>query len=191
MSIRNFDALFEPKTIVIVTAREGARQFEPILLRNLREAGFSHTIMTVNSADTIDAGVSAQLTAPPDLAIVAEHPDRIPSVIAELGRNGCRAAILIDTGLDTPHRSGLLRDHLATQSSECQLRASDAGARQYGLRQSVGGDRERHARLGIRARDRILAYRIVGKDDRRRFRRRSGVSFLGCGDAIDSSIRRT
>ena len=60
MSIRNFDALFEPKTIVIVTAREGARQFEPILLRNLREAGFSHTIMTVNSADTIDARVSAQ-----------------------------------------------------------------------------------------------------------------------------------
>src|SRR6476646_11972656 len=113
MSIRNFDALFEPKTIVIVTAREGARQFEPILLRNLREAGFSHTIMTVNSADTIDAGVSAQLTAPPDLAIVAEHPDRIPSVIAELGRNGCRAAILIDTGLDTPNGGAWLQNALA------------------------------------------------------------------------------
>lgn len=103
MSIRNFERMFAPRSIALIGASTRANAIGHVVLRNLRRAGFAGPIMPVNPHATELEGLTvykdvASLPAPPDLAVIATPPDTVPGLIAELGKIGTRAAVIITAG---------------------------------------------------------------------------------------------
>jgi acetyltransferase len=103
MTIRNLDALFEPKSIAVIGASNKPRSVGAVLARNLFEAGFEGPIMAVNPHEqairsTVNYRSVAELPTTPDLAVLATPPPTIPGLIADLGAQGCRAAIVVTAG---------------------------------------------------------------------------------------------
>ena len=110
MTIRNLDALFEPKSIALVGASNQPRSVGAVLARNLFEAGFNGPIMTVNPHEqairsTLNYRSVAELPTTPDLAVLATPPAAIPGLIADLGARGCRAAIVVTAGFGEGERA--------------------------------------------------------------------------------------
>ena len=104
MSIRNFDALFTPRSIALVGASNQTGSVGAVLARNLLGAGFSGPIMTVNPHEvairsTLNYRSIDALPIAPDLAVVATPAATVPGIIGELATRGCRAAIVITAGL--------------------------------------------------------------------------------------------
>src|SRR5579863_5543523 len=104
MSTRNLDALFRPKTIALIGAsnREGAVGWA--IARNLYAAGFAGPILAVSPHEPAIGSVLsypsvADLPVAPDLAVLATPAAAAPELIADLGRRGCRAAIVVAAGL--------------------------------------------------------------------------------------------
>lgn len=103
MSIRNFDHLFRPKSVVLVGASDRPGSVGQVLAANLRRAGFRGELILVNPHHRMIDGMTvhpdiASLPTTPDLAIIATPPDIVPRLIAELGVRGSRAAIVITAG---------------------------------------------------------------------------------------------
>lgn len=103
MTTRNFDALFAPRTIVLIGASARPGSVGDVLARNLLAGKFAGELVFVNPhADRI-AGhpcikdLSA-LTHTPDLAVIATPAASVYSILCELGERGCRAAIVISAG---------------------------------------------------------------------------------------------
>lgn len=105
MTIRNLDLLFHPSSIVLVGASERPGSIGLHIAENLLRAGFAGDIAFVNPGhDTIlerrcFRSIEA-LPFAPGLAVVATPPNTVPGVIDELGRKGCRAAVVITAGLN-------------------------------------------------------------------------------------------
>ena len=104
MSIRNLDRLFAPRSVAVVgvSAREGS--VGGIVLRNLLAGGFQGPVWAVNRHRGEVAGVEvwpdvASLPGVPDLAIICTPPATVPQLVAELGRKGTRAAVVVTAGL--------------------------------------------------------------------------------------------
>jgi acetyltransferase len=96
MSIRNFDAIFEPKTILVIGSGVGAKSIASVVEANLARSGFPGTIASIDNQE----GSVDRISVTPDLAIIAQPPSVLPSLIERLGARGCRAAMLIDIGHD-------------------------------------------------------------------------------------------
>ncbi|QPC42640.1 bifunctional acetate--CoA ligase family protein/GNAT family N-acetyltransferase [Kaustia mangrovi] len=110
MSIRNFDALFKPKTIALIGASNRARSVGSVLARNLFEGGFEGAVLPVNPKEEAIHSVRnfrsiAELPETPDLAIIATPPATVPGVVKELGERGCRAAVVITAGFGEGERA--------------------------------------------------------------------------------------
>jgi acetyltransferase len=104
MTIRNLDALFEPKAIAVVGASNRPGSVGEVVARNLFEAGFEGPVMPVNPREqairsAVNYRAVAELPVEPDLAVIATPPATVPGLIAELGARGCRAAVVISAGL--------------------------------------------------------------------------------------------
>ncbi len=100
MTIRNLDALFEPKAIALIGASNTPRSLGEIVTRNLFSAGFAGPIFIVNSHEnaiqsTLTCRSVAELPQTPDLAVICTPPETVPGLISELGQRGCRAAAVI------------------------------------------------------------------------------------------------
>ncbi|MEQ8268896.1 MAG: bifunctional acetate--CoA ligase family protein/GNAT family N-acetyltransferase [Parvibaculum sp.] len=103
MSIRNLDRMYAPRSVALVGAsgREGA--VGNVLLRNLLGAGFKGPIRAVNPKGGRIGDVElykdiASLPETPDLAIIATPPHTVPSLVADLGARGTKAAVVITAG---------------------------------------------------------------------------------------------
>ncbi|WP_182086476.1 bifunctional acetate--CoA ligase family protein/GNAT family N-acetyltransferase [Aureimonas sp. ME7] len=120
MSIRNLDALFEPRSIALVGASNRAGSVGAVLARNLFGSGFQGPVMPVNPRESSIRSVVcypsiAELPVAPDLALVATPAAGVPAVVDELGARGARAAVVISSGFDEGSRAALLaaaRPHL-------------------------------------------------------------------------------
>lgn len=104
MTIRNLDLAFRPKSVAFIgaTARPGSAG--AVIMRNLRGSGFRGEIWLVNPRYTALDGApcypsAAALPGAPDLAVIATPPETVPQIIAELGKAGCRAALVITAGI--------------------------------------------------------------------------------------------
>jgi acetyltransferase len=111
MSIRNLEHLFAPASVAVigVSGREG--NLGAVVLRNLRGGGFQGPLWGVNRHEGEVAGVRiwpdiASLPGTPDLAVVCTPAAAVPQVIADLGRKGTRAAIVMTSGLREPVPGG-------------------------------------------------------------------------------------
>ncbi len=115
MTIRNLDALFEPKAIALIGASNREGSVGAVLARNLFGTGFAGPVMPVNPHEmAIRSSVNfrsvADLPVVPDLAVVATPAASVPDIIAELGQRGCRAAVVISTGFAEPAARQALLD---------------------------------------------------------------------------------
>lgn len=111
MSIRNFDALFEPAAIALIGASNAPRSVGRVLADNLLGAGFAGPVMTVNPHETairstLNYRSIGDLPITPDLAVVATPAAGVPAIIGDLGRRGCRAAVVISAGFGAPGEGG-------------------------------------------------------------------------------------
>ncbi|HEX7063013.1 MAG TPA: bifunctional acetate--CoA ligase family protein/GNAT family N-acetyltransferase [Woeseiaceae bacterium] len=109
MSIRNLSALFEPTSIALIGASNRPGSVGHVLSRNLFEGGFAGPIMTVNPKErairsTLSYRSVGELPVVPDLAVISTPPAAVPGLVGELGKRGCRAAIVITAGFGEGER---------------------------------------------------------------------------------------
>jgi acetyltransferase len=103
MSIRNLDHLFRPRSVALVGASRTPGSVGAVLARNLFRGGFEGPVMPVNPRHEAIEGVLtypdvASLPRTPDLAVISTPPDAVPGLVAELGRRGTRAVVVITAG---------------------------------------------------------------------------------------------
>ena len=113
MSTRNLEHLFAPASVVAVGASARPNSVGGAVTRNLLGGGFKGEIHLVNAKGGKIAGRRAfsrvaDLPRPADLAIVMTPPDTVPGLIAELGRCGTRAAVVITAGPGAGPTAGAL-----------------------------------------------------------------------------------
>jgi len=113
MSIRNFDALFAPRSIALVGASPKPGSLGAVVRERLASGGFDGALHLVNPRyDTIGdrpcAPSATAIGAPVDLGIVIAPARVVPEVIADLGAAGARAAIVITAGVTGPLRDAML-----------------------------------------------------------------------------------
>ena len=103
MSIRNFDALFRPKSIALIGASNRPHSVGAVVADNLFASGFKGPVMPVNPHETairstLNYRSVADLPTAPDLAVIATPAPGVPKIIEALGQKGCRAAVVITAG---------------------------------------------------------------------------------------------
>jgi acetyltransferase len=104
MTVRNFEFLFEPRSVALIGASTQPGSVGLITAQNLLAGGFEGPIWLVNPKHSEIAGRAcypsvAALPAAPDLAVLATPAHTIPRLIGELGAKGTRAAVVISAGL--------------------------------------------------------------------------------------------
>jgi len=104
MSVRNLDALLAPRSVAVVGVSARPGSLGGIVLRNLQQAGFAGALWAVSRRRGELHGVEVlpgidALPAAPDLAVVCTPAASVPGLIAQLGRRGTRAAIVLAGGL--------------------------------------------------------------------------------------------
>lgn len=128
MSVQNLEKLFAPRSVALVGASDKPGSVGALTMQNLRTSGFEGELLFVNPAHATIDGVKvypdlASLPSVPDLAVVAIPPERVPDCIAELGKLGTKAAVVLTAGFGEFGSHGL----------ELQ-RAMIEAAKPYGLR---------------------------------------------------------
>lgn len=113
MTIRNLDTLFAPSSIAVLGASESPDSAGGTVWRNLRESGFSGRLYPVNPKHAqVDGFLAyarvAKLPEPVDLAIICTPPRTVPSLVAQLGACGTRAAIVATAGLSPRQKQAML-----------------------------------------------------------------------------------
>ncbi|WP_370196383.1 GNAT family N-acetyltransferase [Aurantimonas sp.] len=117
MSIRNFDALFAPRSIALIGASNEPGSVGSVLVDNLVSGGFAGRIMLVNPHAREIHGRQCHrsvemLPEVPDLAVIATPARTVPGIIAALGERGCCAAIVISAGLGETVDGATLRQQV-------------------------------------------------------------------------------
>lgn len=113
MTTRNLDALFQPQAIALIGASNTPGSVGQVIARNLLRAGFAGPVLPVNpSARSIGSSLAypsvGALPCPVDLAVIATPAPTVPGLIAELGAQGCRAAVVISAGVTGELRQQML-----------------------------------------------------------------------------------
>jgi acetyltransferase len=103
MSIRNLDRLLRPKSVALIGASTRPHSVGAVLAHNLFTGGFKGPVLPVHPKHDAIEGVLAyksvaDLPMAPDLAVISTPPAAVPGLIAELGRRGTRAAVVITAG---------------------------------------------------------------------------------------------
>ena len=104
MSVRNLDALFQPRSVAVIGASDRPASVGAVVLHNIKEDGFQGTVWPVNPRHLTVGGTTAwpdveSLPGVPDLAVICTPAATVPGLIAQLGRKGTRAAIVLGAGL--------------------------------------------------------------------------------------------
>jgi acetyltransferase len=100
VTVRHLDAFFRPASIALIVAFNRRGSIGAILARNLFGGGYEGPIWPVNPRHRRMRGAKVyrdldQLPQPPDLGVICAPPDAVPPLIADLGRQGARAAVVV------------------------------------------------------------------------------------------------
>ena len=103
MSVRNLDAIFQPKSIALIGASTREHAVGTVVAHNLLSGGFGGAVLPVNPHHTSVGGVLAyarvaDLPVAPDLAVICTPAQTVPGLISELAARGTRGAIVISAG---------------------------------------------------------------------------------------------
>lgn len=103
MTVRNLEYFFKPASVALIGATSRKASIGRVLTENLWNGGFRGELFAVNpNRETID-GIAVypnldSLPKVPELAIIATPPASVPELIAELGKRGTKAAVVITSG---------------------------------------------------------------------------------------------
>ena len=106
MSTYNLNAFLKPASVALVGASRRPGSFGAVAADNLR--AFSGRVFRVNPHLKLDAGAGVYphvscLSEAPELAIAAVPAAAVPGVVADLGKLGTRAAVVLSAGFgETP-----------------------------------------------------------------------------------------
>ncbi|MBL8565710.1 MAG: bifunctional acetate--CoA ligase family protein/GNAT family N-acetyltransferase [Hyphomicrobiaceae bacterium] len=112
MTIRNLEHMLAPDSVALIGASAEAGSVGAWLARNLA-AGFEGRLDFVNpkggriEGRTVYRSI-AELPAPPSLAVISTPAATVPGIIAELGRRGTRAVVVITAGIKGELRQAML-----------------------------------------------------------------------------------
>ena len=114
MTIRNLDAVFQPKSVAVIGASARAGSIGAMVWSRVRSGGFTGPIWPVNPkyADLDGCAVfsdAADLLEAPTAAVVCTPSATWPDVIEKLGKLGTRAAILVGEAHDSAGAKALER----------------------------------------------------------------------------------
>lgn len=120
MSIRFLDHLLDPRSIALVGASDRPGSVGATVWRNLRAGRFAGPVWAVTPTHAQLDGERAyarvaDLPEAPALAVVCTPPATVAGVIDELGRKGCRAAVVMTAGQTPAQKQAMLdaaRRHL-------------------------------------------------------------------------------
>jgi acetyltransferase len=103
MTIRNLEFAFSPASIAIVGASPRPGSIGNIVTRNVTAAGFRGAIHPVNPKHAEIEGRpcfadAASLPGGADLVVIATPPETVPGIVADFGKHGSRAAVVITAG---------------------------------------------------------------------------------------------
>jgi acetyltransferase len=120
VSIRHLEGLLEPRSVAVVGASDRAGSVGATVWRNLNAGHFTGAIHAVNRKHATVGGAPAfprlaDLPLVPDLAVLCTPPGTVVDLVAELGRLGTRAVIVMTAGLTAAHKTAMLeaaRPHL-------------------------------------------------------------------------------
>jgi acetyltransferase len=120
MSIRNLEFLFQPASVAVIGASARPHSVGATVLANVLQGGFTGPVWPVNPKYDRLGGLAAyhrvgDLPQAPELAVICTPPATVPGLVEELGRKGCRAAVVITAGLDAAQKAAMLaaaRPHL-------------------------------------------------------------------------------
>lgn len=117
MTIRNLESVLEPRSVAVVGASPSPGTVGSVLVKNLRNGGFSGQLYLVNPRHaTIDGQAVypdvAALPETPDLAVIATPPATVPGLISQLGQRGTKGVVVITAGFTGDEGSKLRREML-------------------------------------------------------------------------------
>lgn len=97
------DYLVAPESVVVVGASADTSKWGGMLVANLRLSGFPGRLYLVNPKGGRILGLAAyaqvrDLPEAPDLALIAVPAAAVPEALAECGRRGVRAAVVVSAG---------------------------------------------------------------------------------------------
>lgn len=104
MTIRNLETLLKPTSVAIIGASPRPGSVGHVVLENIRLSAFAGAIYPVNVKYDEVSGLPcyrrvADLPSVPDLAVIMTPPATVPHLIEDLGRKGCRVAIVLTAGI--------------------------------------------------------------------------------------------
>lgn len=111
MTVRNLEHLFNPKSVAVIGASKRPHSVGLTVMRNLLVSGFDGPILPVNPRWETVCGVLAypdieSLPLAPDLAVICTPPETVPSLIAQLGERGTKAAVVLTAGFENLSAGG-------------------------------------------------------------------------------------
>lgn len=98
-----FDLFFNPRSIAVIGASQDLASISGQPIAHLKAKGFAGQVLPVNPRYTEVAGYTcypdvAALPCVPDVAVIAVGAKRVPEVLGELGKKGCRFALILSSG---------------------------------------------------------------------------------------------
>ena len=125
MSTYRLDRLLSPRALAVIGASRHESSVGRHIIANILSGGFAGPVHVVNPHHTQIEGLATvksmeAIAEAPDLVIIAVPPAAVPEAVAQAGRQGVGAAVIITAGLG--HGSGSVAD------------ATEAAARTTGLR---------------------------------------------------------
>jgi len=107
--------LLKPRSIAVVGASTDRHKLGNIVLRNIKDGGYSGRLFPVNPHETKIIGLNAysnyiHIPEIPDLAIVAIPADFVVEAVREIGQKGTKAVVVISAGFKETGREGALRE---------------------------------------------------------------------------------
>lgn len=98
-----FDLFFNPRSIAVIGASQDLASISGQPIAHLKAKGFAGQILPVNPRYAEVAGYTcypdvAALPCVPDVAVIAVGAKRVPEVLGELGKKGCRFALILSSG---------------------------------------------------------------------------------------------
>jgi acyl-CoA synthetase (NDP forming) len=98
-----FDLFFKPRSIAVIGASQDLASISGQPIAHLKAKGFGGRILPVNPRYDEVAGYTcypdvASLPVAPDVAVIAVGAKRVPDALIELGKKGCRFAVILSSG---------------------------------------------------------------------------------------------
>ncbi|BDM64486.1 protein lysine acetyltransferase [Shewanella sp. NFH-SH190041] len=128
MSLRTLSPLFNPSSVAVIGASIKPQRAGNAVIRNLITNGFSGPIMPVTAKYQAVLGILSYpsveaLPIKPDVAIICIRADNVPAVVETLAQYGCKAAIIMASGMEQ-----------VTSNGQTLLQQAMLAAKRFGMR---------------------------------------------------------